>query len=71
MQNNDTLPLDFNSQPPEDTQTHLLNLETGSKGLFDGIASSDMQPSSEFVSNLNSDDLDETESDMPGQDEID
>jgi len=46
-------------------------LETGSKGLFDGIASSDMQPSSEFVSNLNSDDLEDSESDMPGQDEID
>jgi len=37
-----------------------LSVETGSKGFFDGLASEDMQPSSEAVSydDEDSDDLD-------------
>jgi hypothetical protein len=42
----------------------MLAEETGSKGFFDGVASSDMQPSSEFVSNVQTDEEDEDESEQ-------
>jgi len=68
MQNNETLPLDFNSSPLPEAHENLLADETGSKGFFDGVASSDMQPSSDLLSNIQTD---EDEDDSENVEETD
>ena len=54
MQANETLPLDFqrnNSGGVAVGTNLLLSEDAGSKGLFDGVASSEMQPDSDVPSN--------------------
>ena len=54
MQANETLPLDFTKSNPVGLAqgTNLLSAEdNGSKGLFDGVASSEMQPDSDAATN--------------------
>lgn len=53
MQANETLPLDFaRNHNNTTTNVNLLSAEdNGSKGLFDGVASSEMQPDSDVVTN--------------------